>query len=125
MDYETILNRQFVMTDTGRIDRVKDLYTTFNPEVDLEALKKGGFLEALNEMMEPVLMDLDDHSPAVLAYWAKRGMVKEFHGRDKPMSWSEYEMKTVPLAGTGRRRAPEPDEGLERLCAGVGLCPRK
>ena len=94
MDYETILNRQFVMTDTGRIDRVKDLYTTFNPEVDLEALKKGGFLEALNEMMEPVLMDLDDHSPAVLAYWAKRGMVKEFHGRDKPMSWSEYEMKT-------------------------------
>ena len=94
MDYETILNRQFVMTDTGRIDRVKDLYTTFNPEVDLEALKKGGFLEALNEMMEPVLMDLDDHSPAVLAYWAKRGMVKEFHDRDKPMSWSEYEMKT-------------------------------
>lgn len=109
MDYETILNRQFVMTDTGRIDRVKDLYTTFNPEVDLEALKKGGFLEALNEMMEPVLMDLDDHSPAVLAYWAKRGMVKEFHGRDKPMSWSEYEMKTgyhwrEPVGGAPQNR---------------------
>ncbi len=125
MDYETILNRQFVMTDTGRIDRVKDLYTTFNPEVDLEALKKGGFLEALNEMMEPVLMDLDDHFPAVLAYWAKRGMVKEFHGRDKPMSWSEYEMKTgyhwrEPVGGAPQNRT----KGWNSLCRCRPLPPK-
>ena len=94
MDYERFLNRQFVMTDNGRIDRVIDLYTTFNNKVDVEAMKREGYFTALEEMMEPVLMSLDDHSPEVIAYWAKRGMVKEFHGADEPMSWTEYEMKT-------------------------------
>lgn len=42
MDWEQILNRQFKMTDAGRIDRILDLYTTFNPQVDLEALKHQG-----------------------------------------------------------------------------------
>lgn len=94
MDYEKFLDRQFVMTDAGRIDRVKDLYTTFNPKVDLEALKTGGYLDALAVMMQPVLDDLDDHSPKTVAYWAKHGMVKEFHGEDEPMSWTEYAAKT-------------------------------
>lgn len=94
MDYEKFLDRQFVMTDTKRIDRVRDLYTTFNPHVDLEALKAGGYMEALAEMMQPVLDDFDDHSPKTIAYWAKRGMVKEFHGEDVPMSWTEYEANT-------------------------------
>lgn len=94
MDYEKFLDRQFVMTDTKRIDRVRDLYTTFNPHVDLEALKTGGYLDALAEMMQPVLDDFDDHSPRILAYWAKRGMVKEFHGESTPMSWTEYEKDT-------------------------------
>ncbi|MGI6038761.1 MAG: prolyl oligopeptidase family serine peptidase [Clostridiales bacterium] len=94
MDYEKFLDRQFVMTDAGRIDRVRDLYTTFNPKVDLEALKSCGYLEALEEMMQPILDWRDDHSPEVIAYWAKLGMVKEFHGEDEPMSWTEYEMKT-------------------------------
>ncbi len=94
MDSEKILDRQFVMTDLGRIDRVRDLYTTFNPEVDLEAMKASGYIEAVGEMMEPILMSLNDHSPEVLAYWAKHGMVKEFHGESTPMSWSKYERKT-------------------------------
>ncbi len=94
MNYDQFLNQQFVMTDTMRIDKVKDLYTTYNPHVDLEALKQGGYMEALAEMMEPVLMSYDDHAPEVIAYWAKRGMVKEFHGEDIPMSWTEYESKT-------------------------------
>ena len=94
MDYEKFLDRQFVMTDNKRIDRVRDLYTTFNPHVDLEALKAGGYLDALAEMMQPVLDDFDDHSPRILAYWAKRGMVKEFHGESTPMSWTEYEKDT-------------------------------
>lgn len=33
MDQEKILDMQFVMTGSKRIDRVKDLYTTFNPQV--------------------------------------------------------------------------------------------
>lgn len=91
---DVILDKQFVMTDTGRIDRIRDLYTTYNPAVDLEALKAGGYIDVLDKMMEPVTMSFDDHSPQVLAYWAKRGMVKEFHGEDVPMSWEAYEMKT-------------------------------
>ena len=94
MDCDKILDMQFKMTDAGRIDRVRDLYTTFNPDVDLEAMKKSGYVDALYAMMEPVLMSFDDYDPRVLAYWAKRGMVKESHGADKPMSWSEYESKT-------------------------------
>ena len=33
MDQEKILDMQFVMTDNKRIDWVKNLYTTFNPQV--------------------------------------------------------------------------------------------
>lgn len=94
MTDEEILWKQFVMTDNKRIDRVVDLYTTFNPHVDLEALKRGGYIQALAEMMEPILNHFDDHAPEVVAYWAKRGMVKEFHGEQTPMSWTEYAAKT-------------------------------
>lgn len=91
---EAILDRQFVMNDSGRIDRIRDLYTTFNDKVDLEALKNSGYIDVVGKMMEPITMSLDDHSPAVLAYWAKLGMVKEFHGENSPMSWTEYELRT-------------------------------
>lgn len=94
MDHNAILNRQFVMTDAGKIDKMYDLFVTYTPEIDLDAMKRDGYLDAVNEMMEPILMNLDDHSPEVVAYWAKRGMVKEFHGAMNPMSWTEYEMKT-------------------------------
>lgn len=92
--YEQILERQFVMNDAGKIDKIRDLYVTYNDQVDLQALKEGGFLEAVEEMMEPVLDKFDDFAPEVLAYWAKRGMVKEAHGRDEVISWTEYAQKT-------------------------------
>ena len=94
MNYENFLNKQFVMTDSGRIDKVLDLYTTYNPKVNLDELKEKGFFDSLSEMMEPILDNFNDHSPATIAYWAKRGMVKEIHGQQNPMSWKEYEMKT-------------------------------
>ena len=92
---DKILDKQFVMTDgKGRIDRIRDLYTTFNDQVDLNALRDGGYVEVVDKMMEPVTMSFDDHAPEVIAYWAKQGMVKEFHGQDDVMSWTEYEAKT-------------------------------
>lgn len=91
---DKILDKQFVMTDAGRIDRIRDLYTTFNDQVDLNALRDGGYVEVVDKMMEPVTMSFDDHAPEVIAYWAKQGMVKEFHGQDDVMSWTEYEAKT-------------------------------
>lgn len=107
--YERIMRRQFVMNDAGRIDKVGDLYTTYNPMVDVQALMDGGFLDALEEMMEPILEKFDDFSPEVLAYWAKRGMVKEAHGRDDCMSWSEYERRT----GYRWEDPHSPDEGVQ------------
>ena len=92
--YDRILERQFVMTDSGKIDKIKDLYVTYNPMVDLQALKDKGFLDAVEKMMEPILDKFDDFAPEVLAYWAKLGMVKEAHGRDDVMSWTEYAAKT-------------------------------
>ncbi len=107
--YERIMRRQFVMNDDGGIDKVGDLYTTYNPMVDVQALMDGGFLDALEEMMEPILEKFDDFSPEVLAYWAKRGMVKEAHGRDDCMSWSEYERRT----GYRWEDPHSPDEGVQ------------
>ena len=93
-NYDDFLNAQFKMTDAGRIDKVIDLYTTYNPDVDLEAMKQGGYIDALARMMEPLLLNFDDHAPEVMAYWAKLGMVKEFHGETDAMNWKEFERKT-------------------------------
>lgn len=92
---DMILNRQFLMTDgKGRIDRIRDLYTTFNDKVDLQALKDSGYIEVVGKMMEPVTMSFDERSPEVIAYFAKLGMVKEFHGDTDVMSWELYEKET-------------------------------
>ena len=93
---DLILDKQFVMTDAviGRIDRIRDLYTTFNNKVDLEALKKSGYIEVVGKMMEPITISLDERDPKVVAYWAKLGMVKEFHGDLDVLSWEAYEYQT-------------------------------
>lgn len=94
MDLESCLDRKYQMTDDGQINTIRDLYTVFSPHVDLEALKISGFFEALQQMMEPVLDLPDERSPQVMAYWAKRGMVKEFHGCNTPTDWDGYAQKT-------------------------------
>ena len=94
MNVDHILDRTYQMTDDGKIDTIRELYTIFSPNVDLEALKNSEFFPALEQMMEPVLDAPDERSPAVLAYWAKRGMVKEFHGEDDPTDWDAYAAKT-------------------------------
>ena len=94
MNVDKILDRKYQMTDAGKIDTIRELYTVFSPNVNLEALKKSDFFPALEQMMEPVLDVPDERSPQVMAYRAKRGMVKEFHGYDEPTDWDDYEAKT-------------------------------
>ena len=72
MDIEKILDSKYQMTDDGMVCDIRDLYTTFSPNVDLEALKSTSFFPALEEMMEPVLGVPDERSPEVMAYWAKK-----------------------------------------------------
>ena len=93
-DVEKILDRKYQMTDGGQVCDIRSLYTEFSPNVDIEALKKTTFFEAVERMMEPVLDLPDERGAEVMAYWAKRGMVKEFHGYDRPMDWEEYARKT-------------------------------
>ena len=52
---EEILARKYQMDDFGRICTIGDLFTTFSPNVDLEALAKTDFFPALERMMEPVM----------------------------------------------------------------------
>ena len=93
IDIDKIVDRKYQMTDGGRVCNIRQLYTEFSPNVDFEALKNSDFFPALEKMMEPVLDVPDERSPEVMTYWAKRGMIKEFHGADVPMSWDEYEAK--------------------------------
>lgn len=90
---QKIVERQYLMTDIGRICNIRQLYTEFSPNVNYEALCNSEFFPALEKMMEPVLDKFDEKDPAVSAYWAKRGMVKEFHGSNNPVDWDAYERK--------------------------------
>lgn len=92
-EIKKIVERRYLMTDMGRINNIRQLYTEFSPNVDYEALCAGAFFPALEEMMEPVLDRFDERDPEVIAYWAKRGMVKEFHGGDDPVDWDAYARK--------------------------------
>lgn len=88
-----IVERQYLMTDIGRINNIRQLYTEFSPNVDYEALCNSDFFPALEQMMEPALDKFDERAPEVMAYWAKRGIVKEFHGGEKSVDWDAYEAK--------------------------------
>ena len=101
-EIKAILDRKYQMDDFGRICTIGDLYTTFSPNVDLEALAESEFFPALEHMMEPVLNlnapgeELkmpDEKSEEIKAYWASKGMIKEFQGEDKPIDWDEYAAK--------------------------------
>lgn len=88
--YEEILNSQFKMTDGGRVDYVKDLYTTYCPEVDLQAMIDGGYIDALGDMMEPVLISLDDRSPEVI------GLLGEaWNGKRVPWRQQRHELGSI------------------------------
>lgn len=63
MNVDKILDRKYQMTDAGKIDTIRELYTVFSPNVNLEALKKSDFFPALEQMMEPVLDVPDERSP--------------------------------------------------------------
>lgn len=43
MNVDKILDRKYQMTDAGKIDTIRELYTVFSPNVNLEALKKSDF----------------------------------------------------------------------------------
>lgn len=57
---------------------------------DIEKFKKTGAAAACAEMMENTIVNPDEHAPESVAFWAKKGMVKEFHGEDNKMDWEGY-----------------------------------
>jgi len=85
-----IVERQYLMTDIGRINNIRQLYTEFSPNVDYDALCDSEFFPALEEMMAPVLDKFDDSDSVNVEYWAERGMIKRCHGHDNPVDWDAY-----------------------------------
>ena len=64
------------------------------PDINMERFERSGAGAAVARMMENTVLHPDEHDPASVAFWAKRGMVKEFHGEDLPMDWAEYKTRT-------------------------------
>lgn len=86
-----IVERQYLMTDIGRVNNIRQLYTEFSPNVNYDALCESAFFPALEKMMEPVLDQLEETPGQNVEYWAQRGMVKECHGSDRPIDWNTYQ----------------------------------
>lgn len=58
--------------------------------VDMDKFRASGAAEAISKMMEANFHNSDEHAPNVIAYWAKKGLIKEFHGEDRLMDWDDY-----------------------------------
>jgi hypothetical protein len=95
MEFEKLFTKKIHTDANGAKITVRDLYTTLNPQVNYEQFVSSGHAEAVTRMMEPIILEQDEHAPAAVAYWAKRGLVKEFHGENVPMDWDDYEKRTA------------------------------
>ncbi len=93
IDYNELFVRTFT-NDTGHEGTLEGLIRAMGPNVDMDLFKASGAGAAIARMMENAVLHPDEHSPASIAYWAKLGMVKEFHGEDQPFDWKEFCEKT-------------------------------
>ncbi len=93
MDYNELFSREYTpahATVPESAESVLKLMGARNGHFDIEKFKATGAAAACAEMMENTIVNVDEHSPESIAFWAKRGMVKEIHGEDKPMDWAGY-----------------------------------
>ena len=79
IDYNELFEHKFI-NDTGREGSLEGIIRAMGPNVDMDQFKASGAGAAIARMMENMALHPDEHSPASIAYWAKLGMVKEFHG---------------------------------------------
>ena len=94
MTFDQLLNKKIQIDENGAKSSVRDIYSTFNPTVDYQKFIESGHAEAIVRMMEPAIVEPDEHAPSSVAFWAKRGMVKEFHWESVPMDWEKYAART-------------------------------
>ena len=93
IDYNELFERKFI-NDTGREESLEGIIRAMGPNVDMDQFKASGAGAAIARMMENMALNPDEHSPASIAYWAKLGMVKEFHGENELFDWPAYIEKT-------------------------------
>lgn len=93
MDYKELFTREYTPVHADVPESIESVLIAMgarNGHFDIEKFKQNGADEAAARMMENTVVNVDEHSPASVAFWAKRGMVKEFHGEDVPMDWDAY-----------------------------------
>ena len=99
MDYSELFSREYIPAHSDVPESAESILIAMgarNGHFDIEKFKKTGAGEAAARMMENTLVNVDEHSPESVSFWAKRGMVKEFHGEDVPMDWEAY-LATHPM----------------------------
>lgn len=95
MNYNELYKREYSLDGGSHKSSVESLIRAMGrPDMDMERFYRTGAGVGVARMMENTVINPDEHSPASVAFWAKRGMVKEFHGEDVPMDWEAYEAAT-------------------------------
>ena len=96
MDYNALYKLSYHLDNKPELNfSVEGLIKAMGrPDMNMERFERSGAGAAVAKMMENTILNPDEHSPASVAYWAKRGMVKEFHGEDVPMDWDDYKART-------------------------------
>ncbi len=94
MDYNELYKRVTTREDGSKGGVEGVIYAMGNQDINMEKFYLSGAGAAVAKMMENTVLNPDEHSPESVAYWAKCGMVKEFHGEDNPMDWAELEART-------------------------------
>lgn len=94
MDYNALYKKEYARPDgrTGSVETV--IRAMGRADINMEKFYVSGAGAAVARMMENTVLNPDEHAPASVAYWAKKGMVKEFHGEDVPMDWDALYEKT-------------------------------
>ena len=95
MDYNALYRQEYALDGGAHRASVEGLIRAMGrPDMDMDRFYRTGAGAAVARMMENTVLHPDEHDPASVAFWAKRGMVKEFHGEDVPMDWAAYEAAT-------------------------------
>lgn len=94
MDYNELYKRVTVRED-GRSGGIENVIRAMGREdINMDKFYLSGAGAAVAKMMENTVLNTDEHSPESIAFWAKKGMVKEFHGESTPMDWEKFEAET-------------------------------
>lgn len=93
MDYNELFSRPYTPAHADVPETAESVLIAMGKrsgKFDIDKFKATGAGAAAARMMEITITQPDEHAPDAVAFWAKRGMVKEFHGEKEPMDWEDF-----------------------------------